>query len=110
MSSLYASYLSERTNDKIIETLEGFVTYRYINTKTVYIVDIYTCPECRGAGVASRFADKVVVEAKAKGCTELIGTVVPSAKNSTISLKVLIGYGMTLDSSSQDLIVFKKEI
>jgi ribosomal protein S18 acetylase RimI-like enzyme len=111
MSSLYADYLRERTNDQILETPEGFVTYRFLNDgKTVYIIDIYVIPEARKIGHATELADIVISKAKAKGAVEMIGTVVPTAKNSTTSLKVLLGYGMTLNSASQDLIVFRKEI
>lgn len=109
--SLYAQYLKERTDDFIIENGAGFVTYRYMNEgKAVYIVDIYIVPELRKSGAAAGLADRVVEEAKAKGATELLGSVVPSTKNSTVSLRVLLGYGMTLVSSTNDFIVFKKEI
>lgn len=111
MTSLYADYILERTNDHIIESTNGFVTYRFINDgNSVYIVDIFTVPKNRRAGQATELADMVVKEAKARGCTELLGTVVPSTKNSTSSLKVLLGYGMSLYSASTDLVVFRKEI
>lgn len=108
---MFANYLRERTSDEIIETDKGFVTYRYIdNNKTVYIVDIYIVPDFRGAYTASTMADQVVDEAKKRGCNKMLGSVVPSNKNSTTSLRVLLGYGMTLDSSSNDFIVFRKDI
>lgn len=110
--SLYADYLREKTDDIIMED-EGrsFVTYRYLPDKTtVYIVDIYVSPDFRKTNVASTIADEVVRLAKINGCTKLLGSVVPSNKNSTQSLKVLLGYGMVLESSSNDFIVFRKEI
>ncbi len=111
MSSLYAKYLMERTGDHIFETSKGFITYRYINEgKAVYIVDIFILPEHRKQYEASTLANMVVAEAKEKGCKELIGTVVPSMKNSTISVKVLLGYGMSLNNASNDIIVFRKEL
>ena len=111
MGSLYAQYLREKTNDHIFENEHGFATYRYLNdNKTVYIVDIFVIPEFRKDGMASAIADIIVSDAKKVGCVELIGTVVPSAKNSTDSVKVLLAYGMTLLSSSQDLVVFRKDI
>lgn len=108
--SLYADYLREKTSDYILELDKGFITYRYVDDKTVYIVDIYIMPEFRRDKVASTLADHVVREAKSRGCTKLIGSVIPSNKNSNISLKVLLGYGMILESSTNDFIVFKKEI
>lgn len=108
--SLYANYVRERTEDQIIENDVGFATYRYLNEKQVYIVDIYVLPEHRKLGDASAIADSICKDAKQRGCTELIGSVVPSAKGSTESLKVLLAYGMRLQSSAQDLILFKKDI
>lgn len=108
--SLYSEYLMERTHDQIIETEEGFVTWRYLNEHQVYIVDIYVRSDFREKNVATKLADSVVYEAKNKGCCEVLGTVVPSAKGSDTSLKVLIGYGMKLHSASPDLIIMKKEI
>ena len=109
--SFYADYLKERTEDRIIETKVGFATYRFpADGKTVYIIDIYVAPDHRKQGVASSIADQVVAIAKQRGCTRLLGTVVPSNKGSTASLKVLLGYGMWLQSSTADLIVFEKDI
>lgn len=109
--SLWADYLREKTNDLVLETDKGFAVYRYLDEgKTVYIVDIYVSPDFRGYKCASNIADIIVEKAKEKGCTKLLGSVVPSSKNSTTSLKVLLGYEMTLDSSTQDFILFKKEI
>jgi GNAT superfamily N-acetyltransferase len=109
--SMYAQYIEERTDDHILEGIEGFVTYRFINDgKGVYIIDIFTLPNARRQGVAACLADLVVGQALERGCTELLGTVVPSSKRSTESLKVLLGYGMTLKCASENLIVFSKEI
>lgn len=108
--SLYAQYIKENRNDECIESDKGFCTYRYLNADQVYIVDIYVLPEHRKSKEASNLADLVTIEAKSKGCKVLLGSVVPSAKNSTASLKVLLGYGMSLDSASNDFIVFKKDI
>lgn len=109
--SLYSEYLKERTNDEILETHEGFATYRFLpDTKSVYIVDIYVIPEARKKGVAGELADKIMDIAITKGCKEMIGTVVPSAKGATTSLKVLLGYGMTLKSATENLIIFRKEL
>lgn len=109
--SMYANYIREKTSDHIVETDQGFATYRYLdNGKTVYIMDIYVLPDFRKGYVASTIADAIVDEAKARGCNKVLGSVVPSNKNSEASIKVLLAYGMTLESASQDFILFKKEI
>lgn len=101
----------ERTNDEILETEKGFITYRYIeNAKSVYIIDLYVKPEFRNSHEASQMADAVCKEAKERGFTKLLGSVVPSNKGSTSSLKVLLAYGMRLQSSTNDFIFFEKEI
>lgn len=111
MKSLYSQYLLERTDDRIIETVHGFVTYRYLeDEKKVYITDIFVESNSRKNGLAAHLADLVVKEAKEKDCKELIGSVVPSLKNSTISMQVLLGYGMSLQSASHDFVIFKKDI
>ena len=111
VSSLYAKYLKERSSDNILETSNGFATFRYLDGgKSVYIIDIYVLPEHRKSGEAARIADNIVEQARVKGCTELLGSVCPSANGSTISLKVLLGYGMTLKSASNDFVIFTKEI
>ena len=109
--SLYAKYLTERTNDRILEINHGFATYRMLpEQKVVYIVDIFVDSDFRKAGSAAQMADEIAKTAKKEGCTKMLGSVVPSAKNSTISLKVLLAYGMTLQSSTNDFILFEKEI
>lgn len=109
--SLYGEYIKERTADFIFESAHGFVTFRYLNDgKSVYIIDIFTQKNHRTSGAASALADLVVEEARTKGCMELLGTVSPSTKNSTISLKVLFGYGMELHSSGPDWIICRKDI
>ena len=108
--SLYAEYLRERTKDEIIEGERGFATYRFTDEKTVYLVDLYVRPDFRKSGVARETADLVAEIARKRGCTKMLGSVVPSTKGSTESLKVLLAYGMTLESSGPDFIIFGKEL
>lgn len=107
--SLYAKYLIERTNDRILETAHGFATYRILpEQKSAYIIDIYVESDFRKAGTASQMADEIAKIAKKEGCNKLLGSVVPSAKNSTDSIRVLLAYGMKIHSSSNDFIIFER--
>lgn len=109
--SLYAKYLTERTNDRILEINHGFATYRFIpEQNAVYIIDIFVESDFRKAGSASSMANEIAKMAKKEGCTKMIGSVVPSAKGSTESVKVLLAYGMRLKSASNDFVVFEKEL
>ncbi len=109
--SMYADYLRERTDDRIIETEKGFATYRYINDgSSVYIVDIFVAPAFRRDGAASELANRIAAEAKGQGATEMLGSVRPSAHGSTASLDVLRAYGMSLHSAVQDGIIMRKDL
>ena len=108
--SMFTDYVKERLGDSSIETEHGFAIYRYPDDKTVYIVDIYIVPKARKQGVGSEMADYIMGIAKNRGCTRMIGSVVPSAKGSTESIKTLLAYGMRLQSSTNDFILFEKEI
>lgn len=109
--SLYADYLKEKTGHFVLEIENGFASYKYLDDgKTVYIIDIYVRPEFRKTKIASTIADSIVEIAVKNGCNSLLGTIMPSNKGSTTSLKFLLSYGMHLDSSANDLIVLRKEI
>jgi predicted acetyltransferase len=111
MASFYADYLTEKTNDDIIETDFGFVTYRHLPEQlSTYIIDLYVIPEKRHKGFATYFVDEVSKKAKEKGFKKILGTCVPSNHNSTESLKAILSYGMDLKSSSENLIIFEKRI
>jgi len=108
--SLYGEYLKERSHDSIVEDEYGFATYRFVDEKTVYIIDIYVKPDHRKEGLAASYADDIAKVAKERGCTHMMGSIVPSMKGSHTSLLVLLAYGMKLDSCANDFIVMKKEI
>lgn len=107
---MYADYLKERLGDGLVETPHGFATYRFTDEKSCYIVDIYVDPAHRKKGIAGDLADHITEIAKARGCTRLLGSVVPSSHGSTDSVRVLLAYGMRLDSSANDFILFRKDI
>lgn len=108
--SMFAEYFKEFCGDETIETSNGFAVFRYLNDKQVYIVHIFVTYECREEGEASAIADMVVEAAKKRGCSELIGTVVPSANHASRSMRVLLGYGMTPYAIDGNMVCFRKDI
>lgn len=108
--SLYKQYTEERTDKFVLETDKGFALYSFPDEKTVYIEDIYTSPDNRFRHTATDLANEISSLAKSKGCTRMLGSVIPTAKNSTESLKVLLAYGMELNSSTNNFILFSKDI
>jgi GNAT superfamily N-acetyltransferase len=110
MTSLYAQYLKERTSDEIIECDTGFITYRKIDEKIMYVPDIFVLSEVRNHGIARNLLDKVSEYAKSIGCTQLIGTVLSNKIWTTLNLKMMFNYGFEVTSSTNEAIVLKKDI
>jgi hypothetical protein len=108
--SLFSQYIQERTDRQVLEAEHGFATYIINPNKTVYIEDLYIVPEQRKSGLASKFTNDIIEIAKLQGCTKLYGSVVPTTKTSTESLKAFLAFGMRLDSSTNDFIVLSKDI
>jgi predicted GNAT superfamily acetyltransferase len=109
MSSLYAQYLKDREEYEIVENEFGFATYKVFENE-VYIRDIYVVPEKRKVGMAKTMADQVCFYAKQKGAQKLIGSVDITASGATDSLKVLLAYGMSIQSLNGSMIYLFKMI
>jgi GNAT superfamily N-acetyltransferase len=107
--SLYADYIKEREGKESLEVEQGFATYEIVN-EFCYIEDIYIKPEARKTNLATRIADEITQIAKGRGCKQLLGSVLVGANGDTTSLKVLLAYGMKLDSVNGKTIYFSKEI
>jgi hypothetical protein len=67
-------------------------------------------PAFRKLGTASEYADQICKLALEKGMKRLVGSVCPGAHGSTDSVKVLLSYGMSLDSATDKLIYFTKNL
>jgi GNAT superfamily N-acetyltransferase len=107
--SPWAHYIAERENAEVYETSKGFAVYT-ITAQTIYIQDIWVHPEHRNKHVATNIADAVVVIAIERGCTQMVGSVCPTAKNAHQSLQILLSYGMRLMSSQNNIIFFSMEL
>lgn len=107
--SLYADYIFEREGKEVLETDRGFATFER-HSDGIYIVDIFVAEQFRKTGEASRLADRIASIALDRGFTKLYGSVVPSTKNSTSSLKVLLAYGFKLNSCTNNFILLEKEL
>lgn len=107
--SLYSQYIQERESGHVLETPSSFASY-FINGKECYIRDIYVEPAYRDLNLASQMADQISIIAKERGCTHLIGTVVPQANNSGSSIRVLLAYGFRPLRSDNTMIYFIKDL
>ena len=106
---MYSNYLKERTDKEVLETEQGFAVYSFTQD-AVYIEDIFVDKDFRHSNVASDIADKISEIAKSKGFKKMLGSICPSTKNSTEGLKVLLAYGFKLDSSTNNFILFAKDL
>lgn len=105
---MYADYLAECGTLSILETGDGFATYR-ISGRECYIIDIYVKPEKRESGLAFKMADQIWAVGKANGCTFLSGSVNTASKDPTASIKVLLAYGFKFIRSEPQILWFVKE-
>ena len=109
MESNYAQYIKEREDKHILEDHKGFATY-FISDLECYIVDVFVKKEYRKQNVGRDYIDQIEKIAKEHGCKYLTTTVCPNANGSTDSLKATLSVGFNLDSSTNNLIFFRKEI
>lgn len=107
--SLYSEYTKELHGRETIESEKGFMTYS-VESDSVYIQDVYINPLYRQTKECFRLADQVTKIAKSIGCKNLMGSVIPSYNNSTVSMKMLLAYGFKIDSSANNFILLKKEL
>lgn len=107
--SLYAQYIYERQGKSCIEDEHGFATYYYVQN-ACYIEDIYVVQDSRKLGIASKYADMISEEAKSKGYSKLLGSVLIGTNGCTDSLKALLAYGFQLSATNNNLIFLTKDI
>lgn len=71
----FVAYLAIENNEVIATSGLCFYsvppTYSNINGKVAYIMNMYTKPQFRRRGIATRLLDYLVNEAKAKNCTKI---------------------------------------
>lgn len=112
--NMYKQYLEELHEGKsLINNETGFISYWIrdsINGKECYIEDIYVAKDYRKSRAAHKLADIVVEIAKKQDCKILTGTVIPTANNSEISLKMMLSYDFKILNSNENVIWFFKEI
>jgi hypothetical protein len=109
MSSNYALYIKEREGFDIIESDEGFATYKIMD-KECYIRDIYIKPEFRDKGLTIQMLSKISKIAKEQNCDHLSGSVDTNCKFSTENTKSMILAGFKILKNTFSMIMFIKEL
>lgn len=109
MEDMLKEYFIEREGVNFIQDEFGFAIYK-VYLDTCYIRDVFVNSDIRRWGHASKYADTISGIAKSKGCNLLTTSLSCLAKNSDISLKVIMNYGFRMCTASDNMIYFSKEI
>jgi GNAT superfamily N-acetyltransferase len=109
ISGLYPRYLKEVDNLDVIETPEGFITFKAMAPDGAwYIRDIYVLPEHRKAGKAAELARQVESMAIAAGRDCIYGTVNLATNGYERNLRTWLGYGYELYSAHPGYLILRK--
>lgn len=108
--SLYAEFIKEREDKEIVETENGFATYKLFDNGECYLQDIYVQPAHRKSGLATSLADTVCEIARDHGCKKLVGSVCVDDHSATRNMKVFLAYGMQIYKIVGSLILLEKDI
>ena len=108
--NLYAEYLKERRNRKMVLIPDiAFATYE-INGDECYIVDVYVTPEERHKHHATNLGNKIAEIAKEAGCKHLKGTVDLEDGTSGAALPGLLNWGYRVVHAQNNIIILKKDL
>jgi len=112
MPSLYGQYIKEREGVDILEDEYGFITFKFIDNETCYIVDVFVVEEMRRNNVASKYAKKVEDIAKERGCKYMLGSISTLANNFNASEKLMMAneYKFKETNSKQNMVYYIKEV
>ena len=105
--TLYGRYIAEREDFSIIETDQGFATFKVV-ANTIYLRDLFVLPEFRRSKVASELCDQVCRVGRNLDCATLVGSLDPKALNANESLSAIMSYGMKLKGQQGSLLYFEK--
>lgn len=93
MINLHRDYKVEHDGVRILETSEGFATYK-IEDKTLNFLEIYVVPNKRGKGKAVELTHQVHKIARELGASQVIAMVDPNDINAQASAGALMSAGM----------------
>lgn len=107
--SLYAQYVEEREKAQVLEKDWGFAIYKLLDNH-VYLQDIYVVPHERKNGKGVELMHEVADIASKAGLNIMVGSVVPSTSFGAQMLRIMLGLGFELLSSSENIVYLKRNI
>lgn len=90
---LYKDYMKERENVEVIYTDDCFLSYKFLDDKSVFICDIYSRPTVRGQGKMLELGKQFVEDMKQKKIKVIYGTTVTTTNGWENSDRLLRKFG-----------------
>jgi len=106
----YQDYILSREGLQVNEFDDGFLTFKFEDSESVYLADIYLVPESRSQGRCIEVFSKFEQEMKEIGKKNIFGSAAFSDPHSTRMVKIMIKNGFKLFSSDGELLFLKKEL
>lgn len=107
--SLFAAYFRELAGEETIFVDYGFVLFRE-EADHIYIKDIYVVPDKRHTKLGLELLAAVENIARKIGKPKIVGSVVPSYKDSNKRVAGMLKIGFKVLEAQDDIIFFIKEI
>lgn len=106
--TLYAKYISEREDAKIIENESGFLTYKIFNNE-ILILNLFVDKDCRKKGICTNLIYELEGIAKENRCDIISGYIQINdiGCNSTLFTALKIGFKIGA-ANQQSILIYKK--
>lgn len=108
-STLFADFVLERENARIIENEVGFLIYK-IGGKECYICNMFVSSDHRGLGVAHHLIDKLTEVAKGSDCKILTGDIYLNDEGAETTVLAALKIGFKLQKAEHGVIRISKLI
>lgn len=93
MTNLHRDYKVEHDGVRLLETKEGFATYK-VDDKTLCYMEVYVTPDQRGKGKAVELTHQVHKIARELGASQVIAMVDPNDVSAKATAGALMSAGM----------------
>lgn len=107
--TLYAKYILERENTKIIENAHGFLTYKILGTEAL-IVNLYVDPKSRKSGVCGDLINILETTAQKIGCEFISGSIQLFDPGRNTTMQAALKLGFSIEGANQQSIFIVRKI
>ncbi len=106
--TLYAKYILEREDAKIIENADGFLTYRIVGNEA-FIINLYVNSAVRKKGVCQELVSILEETAIKQRCEYITGFIQLNDPGRNITMQAALKIGFEIGSATpQSILIIKK--